>query len=387
MVKEALGFVAILLFFTLSPAQNSKKSTTLETVINEYVGSYNLTEDNKFRLCAYTELKGRYSRSYQTLLVNFGALGYLSFYEKNCLLRAGNHKVYSLNRNDMNDPGADALNQQLDEMFDKIILLGNVGASQDHVNFVDRSLAKKNIEPFEKVYLRHILLKYGKYDQKNNEVTFHTDWLPTKTFEYEDPTKDVLVKKHVTPLRIKLNEEVIRGYYINSGGTVYIENVDRDVYFATGEQYDYNVSAFKLFVQKVFVQTIQYISQKETNRLDNIVVKDGEGEIVSEMVTYNSPIKDAEKHIAGKKRQQYFQKPTSNTQETPEIQPLYHGFNWIPMMLTIMRTHGVNIGDVDIIKYFIDEPYFPQLYEQLTKEEKEKVDKYKSKKSRLSVAG
>ena len=57
------------------------------------------------------------------------------------------------------------------------------------------------------------------------------------------------------------------------------------------------------------------------------------------------------------------------------------------MMLTIMRTHGVNIGDVDIIKYFIDEPYFPRLYEQLTKEEKEKVDYYKSQKSRLSVAG
>ena len=110
-----------------------------------------------------------------------------------------------------------------------------------------------------------------------------------------------MVKRHVTPLKIKLNEEVIRGYYINSGGTVYIENVDRDVYFATGEQYDYNVSAFKLFVQKVFVQTIQYISQKETNRLEEIEVKDGEGEIVSEMVTYDSPIKGAGKYVAGKK--------------------------------------------------------------------------------------
>ena len=77
----------------------------------------------------------------------------------------------------MNDPGAEGLNEQLDDMFEKIILLGNAGASQEHVKFVDRSLARKNIEPFEKVYLRHILLKYGKFDLENQEVTFHTDWL------------------------------------------------------------------------------------------------------------------------------------------------------------------------------------------------------------------
>ena len=57
------------------------------------------------------------------------------------------------------------------------------------------------------------------------------------------------------------------------------------------------------------------------------------------------------------------------------------------MMLTILRTHGINIGDVDIIKYFIDEPYFARLYDQLTKEEKEKVDFYKSLRSRLTEAG
>ncbi|MCB0838890.1 MAG: hypothetical protein KDD99_19590 [Bacteroidetes bacterium] len=389
MLKRSLNFAILCLILVASFAQSKHESTTLETIINQNINSYAFTEDNKFRLCAYSELKGRYANSIQTLMLNFGSLGYFSFFQKNCLLRAENNRVYSLNRNDFNDPNAVVLNQQLDKMFEKIILLGNAGASREHILFVDRSLAKKNLEPFEKVYLRHILLKYGKYDSVKKEVSFHSNWLPHKTYEAKNSENDRLVQKHVTPLYVKLNESIVRGYYLESGGTVYIENVKRDVYYATGEQYDYNISAFKLFVQKLFVQSIQFIAKKEANRLEDIAEKDGDGGVVTQMVTYDSPIDEPSKYVAGRHRKAYFQNESQSQVRntiTP-VKPLYHEYNWIPMMLTIMRTHGINIGDVDVVKYFIDQPYFPRVYELLTKEEKEKVDFYQSQRLNISVAG
>jgi hypothetical protein len=386
MLRKSLCFIWVALSFSLSFAQSSRESSSLEKIINRNIDAYAFTEDNKFRLCAYSELKGRYANSIQTLMLNFGSLGYFSFYQKNCLLRTDNNRVFSLNRNDFNDPGANVMNEQLDKMFEKIILLGNAGASREKILFVDRNLAKKNLEPFEKVYLRHILLKYGRYDSIRQEVTFHTNWLPQKTYQAAHKVSDELVKKHVTPLSVKLDTKIIRGYYLKSGGTVYIENVKRDVYFATGEQYDYNVSAFKLFVQKLFVQSIQYIAKIETSRLEKVAENDENSEVIDEVLTYDSPIKDPSRYVAGKQRKAYFQHQNKAETANP-VQSLYHHYSWIPMMLTIMRTHGINIGDVDVVKYFIDEPYFPRLYELLTREEKDKVDLYRSRRIRLSAAG
>ena len=48
------------------------------------------------------------------------------------------------------------------------------------------------------------------------------------------------------------------------------------------------------------------------------------------------------------------------------IKPLYDKYNWIPMMLGIMRSNNISIADKDVIEYFIDQPYFPILYDQLT---------------------
>ncbi|MCB0854935.1 MAG: hypothetical protein KDD63_22090, partial [Bacteroidetes bacterium] len=120
MLKRSLNFAILCLILVASFAQSKHESTTLETIINQNINSYAFTEDNKFRLCAYSELKGRYANSIQTLMLNFGSLGYFSFFQKNCLLRAENNRVYSLNRNDFNDPNAVVLNQQLDKMFEKI---------------------------------------------------------------------------------------------------------------------------------------------------------------------------------------------------------------------------------------------------------------------------
>ena len=55
---------------------------------------------------------------------------------------------------------------------------------------------------------------------------------------------------------------------------------------------------------------------------------------------------------------------------------LYQEYDWIPMMLGMLRAQRVNIGDPDIIQYFVDEPYFDRIYRLLTPKEKIKVDAY-----------
>ncbi|MEZ4772674.1 MAG: hypothetical protein R3D00_05770 [Bacteroidia bacterium] len=377
MLKTTLGFLAICLLLAPIFAQSNSNTISLEEVINDNVSSYPLTIDNRFKLAAYAELKGRYAASVQTLTLNFGGLGFLNFYEKNCLLRTGNNQVFSLNRHSSHVSDSIEMNRRLTEIFEKIILLGNHNADQEKIEFVDTYLAKKNIEPFEKVFLRHIFIKFGRYNAEKKMVMFHTDWLPERTFSYRGPDDKDLVKKHITPLKIVLSENVIRGYYIENDGTVFVENVDRPVFYATGEEYLFNVAAFKLFAQKLFVQSVQYISRAEAKRLESITSDPEQSNVITQMVTYDSKIEQQGKYVAGNMRQAYYSAPQTSQKAVTPIQPLYHEYSWIPMMLGIMRSNNINIGDDYVIKYFIDEPYFDRIYPQLTREEKAKVDKYK----------
>lgn len=382
MLKSTLGFIISCCFLALAYSQPAPRTVTLEEIINQNIGTYALTEDNKFRLAAYAELKGRYAASVQTLSLNFGGLGYLNFYDKNCLLRTGNNQVFSLNRYAYDAPEAEVVNEKLSEMFENIILLGNHGAPMEKILFIDRFLARKNLEPFEKVFIRHILIKYGRYDAEKQMVLFHTDWLPKSARKQSGPGNDKLVKRHVTSLKIMLSENIIRGYYLETGGTVYVENVDRDVFYATGEEYLHNVSAFKLFAQKLFVQSVQYIAEEESRRLE----KNAEdASVVTQMVTYDSEIENQDKYVPGKMRKAYYS--GSNGADLSAVQPLYHQYSWISMMLVIMRSNNINIGDDYVIKYFIDEPYFDRIYERLTLEERKKVDMYKLKRATRAVAG
>ena len=203
------------------------------------------------------------------MTLEFGSIASLAFYERNCLLRTADNRVYHLDQSQNSTAQIYAMNSTLANIFERIILLSNHNSEQKLIQFVDKHLSRKNIEPFQKIFLRHILVRYGQFDEENNRIEFHTEWLPEKEFTYKGPNDERLIRKPIDPLLIKLDVSILRGYYLRSGGTVYVEDVRRDVNYATGEQYDPNVTAFKVFVQKLFVQTTQYIVREENNRIQD----------------------------------------------------------------------------------------------------------------------
>lgn len=354
------------LFITSFAQAPSKKNATLEQIIQQFIFPYALSPDNQFKLAAYAELKGQFSNMDQSLTMNFGDLGYLSFFEKNCLLRSGKG-VYHLARYEMNSESLAMINKRLEEMFEHIILLGNGKADIEHINFVDKFLARKNIEPFDKIFIRHILIKYGEYNPLLGRVTFNTQKLPDHLFSKDKDIKNQSwLKKYISPLKIVLDEKILRGYYINSGGTVFVEDVKRKVFYATGEQYDDNVTAFKVFIQKLFVQSAQYIVQNEADRLKKISAE--EKQVVTEMVDFDSSIDNSKRFVprGGKPRKKSV------------ISPLYDRNAWIPMMLTMLRSQKIDFTDLEVLPYFIGREDFSIIYSKLTLDEQKRVDQYKA---------
>ncbi|WNJ16668.1 hypothetical protein [Pontibacter sp. G13] len=344
---------------------------SLERVINRLISGYDLTTDNQFKLAAFAEMKGMISEN-GALELDFGGLGHLTFYEKNLLFKPTGKGVYHLDKKQRGTEGSKMINAELDIIFEHIMLLGNHQASAEKIAFVNEHLAKKNLEPFTKIFVRHILLKFGDYHPEDQEVVFHTESLPKNGMMDVDPKR--LIKRHTTPLSIRLNEDELKGFYLDIGGSVFVEDVDREVFYATGEAYSYNVAAFKLFAQKLFVQTVQHISQDESERLDKHA---RHSEAVVTTVFTADPtgsrkptFADANGMLPGQPH------PASVPKGSNGIAPLYHKMNWIPMMLSILRTNEINIGDSDVIVYFVDEKYFPSLYAQLTNEEKDRVDTF-----------
>ena len=393
------GMVLLCLLPASVLAQASVEEYPYERLIQDYIDPYDLSPDNQLRLSMYAELKGVYSSQYQSLALTFGSLGKLTFYQGNCLLRTANNRVYHLDQRRPSERGIATMNEALQGIFDKILLLSNNRADPDLIAFVDDALSRKNIEPFQKMYLRHVLIRYGYYDKEYNRVIFHTDWLPDQNYAYRGPGDVTIVDRPIEPLKVKLDAGVVRGYYLNSGGTVYVENVDREVGYATGEQYDYNVHAFKLFAQRLFTQTTQYIVEIEQMRLDVLegrrtagVVRDVHHRPVSVRdeaestpllaQNYGSPrgLGKTRGHssVASEplKSQPTQMKKTSKATSSKLARMLpYSRYDWIPMMLAQLRSRGINIGDPDIIQYFIDDPDFHHLYNLLTPKEREKVDR------------
>lgn len=335
-------FLSMLIHYALCPQVTAQTGDLLlEAFINEQTGSYPFTHDNRFKLAAYAELKGRYMPETEGFVLEFGRLGSLDFYENHCILRSGG-RAYVLERFCLDGLRAAVINRELSVLFERITLLGNHGAAADHVAFVNAGLACKNLDPFDKLYTRHILLKYGKFDPARQRVVFHTDWLAPQEMQ-QDASPATLVRRHANPLLMELDREGLRGYYVKARGEVYVRDVSRKVSFATGEVAGANVSAFKIFVQKLFIQSVQYLSEPEN-------------------------IPDA---------------PPGPRQEASvgSPGPLYHAYSWIPMMLTILRNHKVNVGDADVICYFVDQPYYPRLYDQMTREERAAADRYRRQQS------
>jgi hypothetical protein len=390
--------IAYSLLILLTSGFAQKNPQSFEKIINDYLGAYELTPDNLFRLAAYTEMKGKYSSDFQTLTLDFGDLGQMAFYEKNVLLRTHSNRVYHMDKAQKSAALAKIMNRNLSSLFEKIILLSNHNADPAQVAFVDKHLARKNIEPFDKIFLRHILIRYGKFDRENQRVVFHTDWVTND--EWSNQVNGKTVKKPAEPLKIKLDSKIVRGYYLWSGGTVYVENVNRDVVYATGENYGYNVAAFKLMVQKLFSQTTHFIVSAEQQRIDEMpnnygAITELQVDIPEDTYVILTPERMNTRGMSARKVSPTTLDATPrqprplttnpvrsrstiyNAPANTKAKQLYSPYAWIPMMLGILRANGVNIGDEDVIKYFINQPYFPKLYDQLTKEERDKVDLYK----------
>jgi hypothetical protein len=366
-----LVFLVILLPFHAQARQNSQ----VEPLINSYLASYAFSPDNLFKLAVYTELKGNFETNSRSIELDFGGLGHITFFPNNCLFRTSG-KVYSLSRRGQNPLNeVSAINQELSRLFENIALLANHNADPEKVAFVDESLARKNIEPFNKIFVRHILINYGRFDAAARKVEFHTDWLPPEARMSLTEKEEMLIKKYRTPLKIRLDDNFLRGFYIYSGGTVYVEDVDRNVKYATGEEFDPNVSAFKVFVQKLFVQSAQYIAQNENRRLAEanhnlLVVNHNEkGELAVTHQTFAPPNSYAQ---PGSDR---FAKSKRGSKPNGGIEPLYHRYNWINMMLGVLREQNISIADPEILAFLIDKPYFDKIYARLTPEERKAVDR------------
>lgn len=239
---------------------------------------------------------------------------------------------------------------------------------------------RKNIQPFHKVYLRHILLKYGKYDPGKRQVVFQSNWIPQEGNDYQDPRKEGIVRRHTSNLKMILDDHTLRGFYEEIGGEVYVHNVDRNVVYASAEDFNYNnITAFKLFAQKLFIESIQYVVQSESIRIKEMSQV---SQVLMSSAEYESPELDMSINLPPPAKP-YEAKPAIShkvvylhTEEA--LAPLYHEYSWIPMMLTLLRHNQVNIGEPDVIRYFVDQPYFSRVYDQLNGDERDKVDQYLS---------
>ncbi|WNJ16339.1 hypothetical protein [Pontibacter sp. G13] len=338
---------------TEAPVYNS-----LEELIVDNVYAYPLSTDKLLKLAMYTELKGKYTPKFRTLSVSFGPLGSLAFYQQNCLLKTPSG-IYHLNKGESETSvAAAAMEAKLTEVFDQVALMGDRNTDPFLVDFVNERMTKKNLEGFDKLYIRYVLVNFGKYNHEEQCVEFHSDWLDPN---YGKSGARRSGKKR-SKLRIRLDDKILRGYYLSSGGTVFVEDVEEDIPYATGETFTQNVTAFKVFVQRLFSESVHLVMRAESDRMTGISL---DGRLAQQGVP-------ARAQGAGGSAT-----PVQGSSSTSQkVEPLYHQRSWIPMMLTMLRGNNVNIGDPDILIYFIDQPYFADIYRQLTNSEKTKVDQY-----------
>ena len=380
MTKRLISIIPCLIFLISFGQEKVRYQSKygLEHLINNYIATYNLSQANLLRLSAYAELKGFYASSTQSLELDFGKLGNITFYADNCLLKTPGGKVFYLNKGKNKRSQQETFEQEVNNIFERISLLSNQNADPRFVAFIDRHLARKNIEPFEKVYTRHILLKYGKYQPKARAVEFRTEWLPKDQFHASGSEEEALIRQHNTPLKLVLDSTNLRGYYIQTGGYVYVENVKRKVAYASGEQYSYNVSAFKLFVQKLFVQTTQYVVQQaaaERRQTPLVSAQQKKGKLKKLLHT---TINEHPQSNSSKTSSDGMVAKSYNNNDSP-LENLYGKYTWIPTMMGRLKAHNIEITDPDILHFLIDQPYFPRIYQFLSKAEKAKVDRYKEK--------
>ncbi|WNJ16786.1 hypothetical protein [Pontibacter sp. G13] len=339
-------------------AQTEPREATMEALIDRFIQPYILEQDNLFRLSAYAELKGIFSSQHQSLVLDFEGLGQLTLYDRNALLRTSDNRVFTLPKDQPRKIESVMFNDELNEIFEQINLLGKHEASEEKINFVDAGLAKKNIEPFEKIFLRYLLISYGKYDQAKQEVYFHTDWMERDPLFLED---QVMMRMPAGPMTLQLNPTVIRGKFLQSGGNAFVEDFNSPHQYVTGETYQANVAYFKVFAQQLFMQTVEYIAADDESRRNQ----------------YTMTVTEQNGHSSKVITSAEFSTTSSGFSEgSSEIPTLYHPNNWIPMMLGKLRSHDVSISDPEVIIYFIETPVYPEIYRHMTPKERKQADMF-----------
>jgi hypothetical protein len=371
MLPRALVRLAAAILLCLPrPAQASELDSPFpfEALINQYLGAYALSEDNLFRLAAYAELRGQYAQEQGSLTLPFGGLGRITFYDRNCLLRSGAYGVFHLDARRHSEEQARAMNRELDRLFEQVLLLSNRGADTVLIRLADRFLARKNLDAFDKLFLRHLLLRFGRLDPSGTRIELDTQWLPDQMYDHLDPGSKELLRKPVEPMRIRLEEKFVRGYSIQTGGTVYIEDVRRDVRYASGEEVSPNVTAFKAFMQRLFSQTTQYLLTDDGPRRPlperEALLRPQESKAPPQAILMPLPPRS----------------PAAAPVEMPAMpQHPYHPEAWAPMMLSMLRARGIRPSDRDILRYLAASPHFPLLYRFMTPAEQRETDRYLGK--------
>lgn len=375
MVKRILPTLFALLALGLST--QAQPATSVESLINRYLRAYPFTPENTFRLGVYLEMKGQYDEAAHAMTVNFGQLATLTFYPQSCLLRAGRFGIYSLDQQGNRPVDIEAMNQALSAVFEQIFLMGNAGTNRNLVRLVDQYLIRKNLAPFDKILLRHLLTRYGRYDSIYNRVELRTEWFPEAPLRYRDQAARQAREQDFSPLYLKLDKGVVRGYFLRAGGTVYVEDVEREVLFATGEIQTPSTQAFRTFVQQLFVQTTLYLVRAEEKRMAMLELST---RLPDRFSAGELPVLADNEIAVGPRGGEMLPRPEGYRVRAmaDTMAQEYHPFHWVPMMLGMLRDRNVSIADPDVLPYFIDAPYFDFLYGLLTPHEQEAVDRYRS---------
>ncbi len=348
----------------------SLHATGIEDLLQERLDGYPLTPDNQHRLSAWAELRGVYLPEANALHVAFGDLGNLAIFPNNLLLKTARHGIYHLDRRRLLPVNVALMNEALRDLFEQVPMLGNHAVSQAHIYFVDEHLMRKNLEPFQKLYLRHVLIRYGEFDPKAQVVEFRSAWLDSlardRVVQVADETGSI--KEPMDPVYLRLDLFEVRGFYLQSGGTVYVEDVERDVRYASGESYSPNVLAFKVFLQQLLSQSSQQVVRLEENRVAAHRARNPV-QLVAELT--GSPVSWTPQPGYG-----HVQQEPSWRGESPVmgVKPLYTPQDWMGRMLGLLRLQDAVI-DLDVASFLVDQAFFPQLYGFLTAEEKRFYDR------------
>ncbi|RMG67195.1 MAG: hypothetical protein D6722_13615 [Bacteroidetes bacterium] len=302
----------------------------LEGLIDRFLEGSGLSVANQLRLSAWLELRGDYDPGHDVFSVRFGDIASMQLYQGNWVLRTQGHRIFHLDRHRKRPTERQLMDEALHRLFEQIPLLAQAGADPALVRFVDESLARKPLEPFAKLYLRHLFIHHGEFN--GQVVAFRSDRLPVAGD---------------TPVRLHLDRQSLRGYYLRSGGTAYVEDVDRAVSYATGEASAPHIAAFKLLAQTLFQETTTYVTAQRRDMWAApslpLISRSG---------------------------------PESGSMAAP-LPVRYPPDQWIGTLLLQLRRHNLSIGDPDILPYFIDQPYFPQIYTRLTPQERAEVDRFR----------